>query len=138
MWEYEYSLETGAPATAIWRHWSDPAGWPAWNAGIATIRIDGPFAAGTSFTMTPPGQEPITMRLTEVVAGSAFTDEMDAGDFVVTTVHRLEPGPAGGTRIVYRTEITGAAADRVGPEIGPAITGDFPAVLAALATVAER
>ena len=138
MWEYEYAVETAAPAAAVWRHWSDPAGWPAWNAGVETIRIDGPFAAGTSFTMTPPGEEPITMRLTEVAPGSAFTDEMDAGDFVVTTVHRLEPLAAGGTRIVYRTEITGPAADQVGPAIGPAITGDFPEVLAALAALASR
>jgi hypothetical protein len=88
--------------------------------------------------MTPPGEEPIWMRLTEVVAGSVFVDEMDAGDFVVTTVHRLEAQPAGGTRIVYRTEITGPAADQVGPELGPAITGDFPDVLAALAALAAR
>jgi hypothetical protein len=55
----------------------------------------------------------------------------------VRTAHRLEPAEAGGTRIVYRTEITGPAADQVGPELGPAITGDFPDVVAALARIAE-
>ena len=76
------------------------------------------------------------MRLVEVIPGESFTDEMDAGDFVVRTVHRLER--AGGlTRIVYRTEITGPAADRIGPELGPQITADFPDVLAALAKLAE-
>jgi hypothetical protein len=77
------------------------------------------------------------MRLTEVVTGEQFTDEMDAGDFVVRTVHRLEPAAAGRTRITYRTEITGPAADQVGPELGPAITADFPEVLAALVRVAQ-
>jgi uncharacterized protein YndB with AHSA1/START domain len=138
MWEYEYGIETSASPQAVWRHWSDLAAWPQWNAGIEKIEADGPFAAGTSFTMTPPGDDPISMRLTEVVPGEVFTDRMDAGDFVVTTVHRLEPLAAGGTRIVYRTEITGPAADQVGPQLGPAITGDFPEVLAALAAVAER
>jgi len=137
MWEYEYALETAATPEAVWRHWSDMAGWPAWNDGIATIEVDGPFTAGTTFTMTPPGDEPITMRLTEIVPGERFTDEMDAGDFVVTTVHRLAPLPAGGTRIVYRTEITGPAAGQVGPSLGPAITADFPEVLAKLAAVAS-
>jgi hypothetical protein len=33
---------------------------------------------------------------------------MDAGDFVVRTEHRLEPAAGGLTRIVYRTQITGA------------------------------
>ena len=61
-----------------------------------------------------------------------FTDEMDAGDFVVRTEHRLQPAGPGTTRVVYRTEITGPAAAQVGPQLGPAITADFPQVLAGL------
>ena len=137
MWEYEHSVETGASAGTLWRHWSDVAGWATWNEGIEKIEIDGLFQVGTTFTMTPPGEDPIPMRLTEVVPGEQFTDEMDAGDFVVRTVHRLDPIAAGRTRITYRTEITGPLADQVGPELGPAITADFPEVLAALARVAQ-
>jgi hypothetical protein len=62
---------------------------------------------------------------------------MDAGDFVVRTVHRLELMTDVRTRVVYRTEITGPAAGQVGPELGPAITADFPDVLAALVKLAE-
>ena len=137
MWEYEHSVETTAVAAALWRHWSDMAKWPTWNAGVETIEMDGPFAVGTTFTMTPPGEDPIRMRLVEIVPGKLFTDEMDASDFVVRTVHRLEPLEHGGTRVVYHTEITGPAADQVGPELGPAITADFPQVLAALVKLAE-
>jgi len=140
MWEYEHSVETTAAPQALWGHWSDMATWPQWNEGIDTIDVEGPFAVGTAFTMTPPGQEPIRMRLADIRPGESFTDEMDAGDFVVRTEHRLEPaGPAGAglTRIVYRTEITGEAADHIGPELGPQITADFPDVLAALAKLAE-
>jgi hypothetical protein len=135
MWEYEYSHQTSADAAALWRHWADMAAWPQWNDGIETIDVEGPFAVGTVFTMTPPGDEPIRMRLVEIEPGSSFTDEMDAGDFVVRTEHRLEPG--GLTRIVYRTQITGEAAGHVGPELGPQITADFPEVVAALARLAE-
>jgi uncharacterized protein YndB with AHSA1/START domain len=133
MWEYEYRLETSAAPEALWRHWADMASWPQWNDGIETITADGPFAVGTVFTMTPPGDEPILMRLTEIKPGESFTDEMDASDFVVRTEHRLEPAAAGRTWIVYRTEISGAAAGQVGPELGPQITADFPEVVAALA-----
>jgi uncharacterized protein YndB with AHSA1/START domain len=136
MWEYEYSTETTATPEALWRYWSDVAAWPEWNAGVEKIEVDGPFAVGTTVTMTPPGDEPIGLRLVEVVPGERFTDEMDAGDFVVRTEHRLEP-TATGTRVVYRTEITGPAADQVGPELGPAITADFPDVVAALVKLAE-
>ena len=52
-------------------------------------------------------------------------------------MHRLEPAAGGRTRIIYRTEITGPAADQAGPELGPAITADFPEVLASLAKLAE-
>ena len=137
MWEYEYAADSTATPAAVWAVWADILAWPAWNAGVAEIAIDGPFAPGTGFTMTPPGDEPITMRLTEVEPGERFTDVMDAGDFLVTTVHRLEARPSGGTRVVYRTEITGPAAGQVGPELGPAITGDFPEVVAALCRRAE-
>jgi uncharacterized protein YndB with AHSA1/START domain len=137
MWEYEHSTETSATPDQVWRHWSDMVAWPQWNDGIEKMEIDGPFAVGTTFTMTPPGDEPIRMRLTEITPGELFTDEMDGGDFTVRTVHRLEPAAGGRTRIIYRTEITGPAADQVGPELGPAITADFPYVLAALAKLAE-
>ncbi len=137
MWEYEYSLETSATRVAVWRHWSDMPAWPQWNDGIETIEVEGPFEVGTIFTMTPPGDEPIRMRLTEIEPGQSFTDEMDAGDFVVRTEHRLVPAAGGLTRIVYRTEITGEAAGHVGPQLGPQITADFPEVLAALVKRAE-
>src|SRR5258708_314568 len=126
MWDYELAVDSTATPEALWAVWSDVAGWPDWNAGVEKIEIDGPFAAGSRFTMTPPGEEPIQMRLLDVIPLVLFTDKMDAGDFVVTTVHRLEPLPGGGTRIVYRTEITGPAAAEVGPQLGPAITADFP------------
>ncbi|MBL7488536.1 SRPBCC family protein [Frankia sp. AgB1.9] len=138
MWEYEHSVETTATPEALWRHWSDMAAWPEWNEGIEKIEVGGPFAVGTRFTMTPPGDDPIEMRLVEIVRGELFTDEMDAGDFVVRTEHRLERVDGGRTRVVYRTEITGAAADQVGPQLGPAITADFPEVVAALVARAER
>jgi hypothetical protein len=35
-------------------------------------------------------------------------------------------------------EISGPAADTVGPELGPKISGDFPEVLSALVERAER
>ncbi|MEU4250521.1 SRPBCC family protein [Amycolatopsis sp. NPDC026612] len=137
MWEYEHAVETGVAPPVLWRYWSDIAGWPAWNEGIEKIEVDGPLEPGTTFRMTPPGEEPIAMRIAEVEPGVSFVDEMDAGEFVVRTVHRLEPLPGGGTRIVYRTEFVGPAADRIGPELGPQITADFPDVLAALVRVAQ-
>lgn len=133
MWEYEFAVETTASVEAVWKVWSDVEAWPEWNAGVEKIRIDGPFAAGTRFVMTPPGEDGIELRLADVRVNEGFTDIMDGGDVVVTTVHRLERLAGGGARVVYRTEIEGPGAE----DIGPAITGDFPEVLAALVRRAE-
>src|SRR5579859_1333228 len=104
MWEYQHSVETTAAADALWRHWSDMAAWPQWNDGIAKLEIDGPFAVGTTFRMTPPGDgDPIALKITDIVPGESFTDVADAGDIVVTTIHRLEPLGDGMTRVTYRT-----------------------------------
>jgi uncharacterized protein YndB with AHSA1/START domain len=131
-------VETAAAPDALWRIWSDVEGWPKWNAGIEKIEIDGPFVVDTTFTMTPPAHEPVEMRIVEVVPGELFTDEMDGGDFVVRTAHRLQRLDTECTRVIYRTEITGPAADEVGQRLGPEITADFPQVLAALVSLASK
>ncbi len=56
---------------------------------------------------------------------------------VVRVRHTLDPLATGGTRITYAATLDGPAADTVGPEVGPAITADFPQVMAALAARAE-
>jgi hypothetical protein len=50
----------------------------------------------------------------------------------------VQPLDGEGARVTYGMEITGSAADTLGPQIGPEISGDFPQVLAALVERAER
>jgi hypothetical protein len=138
MWTTEHSIETTASPEAIWRLWSDVAGWPAWNADIEHIEISGPFAAGSTISMTPVEQGPVELRIAEAVEPDLFVDEAELADVVVRTVHRVEPLEGERHRVVYRIEISGPAADGVGPEIGPQISADFPETLAALAHQAER
>lgn len=132
MWVTEKSAETTATPEAIWRQWADVRRWPEWNGDIERIELEGPFAVGSRITMTPIAQEPIELRIAEAVEPERFVDEADFGEVVVRTIHRVEPLDAGGARVVYRLEITGPAADTLGPQIGPQISGDFPQVLAAL------
>jgi hypothetical protein len=66
-----------------------------------------------------------------------FVDEADLGEIVVRTSHRVERLDEGRVRVTYRMEITGPAAESVGPQTGPEISGDFPEVLAALVERAE-
>jgi hypothetical protein len=88
--------------------------------------------------MTPTGQGPIKLRIAEAVEPELFIDEAELSDVVVRTIHRIDELDDGRRRVVYRMEISGPAADTVGPELGPVISGDFPETLSALAQHAER
>ena len=137
MWAAEHSTETSAMPGAIWRLWANVPGWPDWNGDIERIELDGPFAAGSRIVMTPIGQEPVELRIAEAVEPELFVDEADLGEIVVRTMHRVERLDGERTRVIYRMEITGSAADTLGPQIGPEISGDFPQTLAALVERAE-
>jgi hypothetical protein len=137
MWAVEHSVETSACGQAVWQLSADVERWPEWNAGVEQIELRGPFAVGSTILMTPPGDETVELRISEVIEPELFVDEADGGDFVVRTTHRVEVVGDERSRVTYRMEITGAAAETVGPEIGPEISSDFPQVLAALAVRAE-
>jgi hypothetical protein len=132
MWTAEHSIETTASPESIWRLWSDVASWPEWNADIERIEISGPFAAGSTIAMTPAGQETVELRIAEASEPDLFVDQADLGEVVVRTIHRIERQDDRRNIVTYRMEISGPAADTVGPELGPQISGDFPGVLAAL------
>jgi hypothetical protein len=88
--------------------------------------------------MRPLSGEPVTLRIADLTPEKLFVDEADLGDVVVRTTHLLEAAPGGGTQVTYRMEISGPAADTVGPQLGPAISGDFPETLQSLVTLAAR
>ena len=132
-WRSEYAIETTASPETIWSIFRDVPAWKNWNAGIAQIAIDGPFTSGTWFTMTPPGEEPLRSQLVDVRENVCFVDETRVGELAILVAHRIEPlGPAR-TRIVYAVDASGPQA----AEIGPAVSADFPEVLASLAKLAE-
>jgi len=132
-WRSEYAIETSATPETIWSIFREVPAWKNWNAGIEQINIDGPFATGTWFTMKPPGQDALRVRLIDVRENECFVDETCVGPLAITVAHRIEPLGASRTRIVYAVAANGPAA----AEIGPAIASDFPEVLAALARLAE-
>ncbi len=133
MWTHEESIEAAATPERIWKLFSDVAGWKRWNAGIEHIKIHGPFAAGTTFTMQPPGSEAFESRLTFVRENEAFTDETVIDGTRVEVHHGIVPLDEGRSRIIYSTTISGPAA----AEIGPFVTEDFGSVLLSLKRLAE-
>jgi hypothetical protein len=138
VWTTEHNVETDAQPEVIWGMWSDVSRWPEWNADLERAEISGPFAAGSRITMFPHEGEPIELQIAEAVGPQMFVDEADLGPVVVRTIHRIDSLEDERIRIVYGMEITGPEADTVGPQLGPAISADFPDVLASLVERAHR
>lgn len=134
MWNHQESIEISASAEQIWKLFEDVNSWGAWNPGVESINLHGPFAGGTTFTMQPPGREAMTSKLLDVRPGESFTDETIVDGTRVLVAHKLEALESGGTRVTFATEITGPDAD----QFGPMVTSDFPDVLSSLKQLAER
>ena len=139
MWSFEHSVETPAGVEGIFEILSDTGRWSEWNGGVERIELDGPFETGTAGVMVLAGGDSLRFRLAWVGENQGFEDEtpIPGEQALVRVRHALVPLPAGDTRITYRATVEGADAERVGPQIGPAVTADFPEVMAALAARAE-
>lgn len=46
-------------AERIWALYEDVSTWPQWDEQAESVTRDGPFAAGSSGTMTFAGQDPL-------------------------------------------------------------------------------
>jgi hypothetical protein len=132
MWEYEHSAETTASREDIWGLWTDVANWGSWISDIETVELHGPFAEGSTISMTPAGQDTVRLRLADVRDHELFVDEAEIAGVVLQTIHRLDQLDNDRVRVTYRMEISGPAADEIGPRLGPRITADFPETIAAL------
>ena len=134
MWTTEHSIETSLVVDAIWRAWADVPRWVEWNGDIERVELTGPFATGSKIAMTPHGQDPVHLRIADVIEGEQFIDEADVAGTVVLTMHRIEALDEHRVRVVYRLEASGPAAE----ELGPAISADFDDTLRALVEYAGR
>ena len=90
--------------------------------------MEGDFATGTWFSMRLPDNELIRTQLIDVVTLQRFVDETWIGATVIRVEHRLEALAADRCRVVYAVSATGPDA----ATIAPAVSADFPEVLAGL------
>jgi hypothetical protein len=132
MWTHEHTAETDLAPEAIWRVLSDIDNWTAWDTSMDQISIHGLFAVGTTISMTPSGQDQISSTIVEIEPNRRYADETSFGGVTLRFCHRLDPRESGGTTIRHSLEISGSDADRIGPELGPQITEDFPEAMAGL------
>jgi hypothetical protein len=136
MWTYEHSIETDASPASIWPLYRDVPTWPRWDQGLEWVTLSGPFAAGSTGNLKVPGQDPLPFTLLQVRLLEGFSDETYIPGLAIRFDHCLEPTATGKTRITHRVIITGAAAEELGPQLGPQITADVPEAMESLARLA--
>ena len=138
MWTTHFTADTEAEPEAVWEalralHTGTPLG-----PDSDSFEPHGPFAVGTTVTVTPQGQDPMDSVIVELEPNSVYADRTEFGGLTLTFRHELRAVPAGGTSVTHTLEISGAEADVIGPELGPQISGDFPVAMAELLAAAEK
>lgn len=131
--EHSLTVTTTAAPAAVWALWRDPGTWPDWDPSVLGVTLDGPFAEGTTGTMTLAGPFDVPVLLAVVEEGRRYLDQLTMGDLVIRIDHVVEPLPSGGSEVTVSTTIAGPGAD----DVGPMVTAEAPLALAALTKAAE-
>ena len=138
MWTTEHAADTDITPAAVWAALRDLHAGEVTSESGDTFEIHGPFAVGTELTVTPKGQDSFTSMIIEIVENEAYADRTEFDGLTLLFRHTLKELPDGGTRVAHRLEIAGPAADKVGPELGPQISDDFPTAMADLLAIARQ
>jgi hypothetical protein len=138
-----YSIDCEATVTgeldAIWTAWSDMAAYPSWDPREEELRLDGPFAAGTTGFSKQVGPRPgSSFSITRVDAKSGWTNEspLPGGKLVID--HRLIQNGDGTVRLIKRYEAYGPMSIAFRLVFARGIRAQMPDTFAALAREAER
>ncbi|MFF6999944.1 SRPBCC family protein [Streptomyces sp. NPDC008313] len=139
MWETTQTAETTASPEAVWSCYEDPATWPAWNPDLVVVDREGPFAEGTTGTVTNEGRPPVPFTLVSVDKGESFTMETrPGGDLIAQSICRLTPLDGGGTLISHTMRLDGPPAEQVAAAQGPVLTAGLSTGVLDLAELAAR
>ncbi|PYC69075.1 hypothetical protein C7C46_28625 [Streptomyces tateyamensis] len=127
---------TAAPA-AFFARWADMATWPEWNADTEWVRLDGPFAQGSTGVLKPKGG-PRTRFVIEVLDEAEFTDVSLLLGARLTFRHLVRVDPAGRTEVEVAVSLAGPLAPLWRRILGKGIAATLQQDLEALRAVAER
>jgi uncharacterized protein YndB with AHSA1/START domain len=133
----ERSVETKASPQAVWKIWSDTSTWPQWNPDVQSMKLNGPFASGTTGTMTNK-QGAHEIQLEDVVPGQSFRLETSVIPLSRFSFECRVAGAAAGKTVVSQgIRVKGPLGAIVGGMMGKQVANSFPALLQGLAKKAE-
>jgi hypothetical protein len=127
---------TASPA-AFFARWADLATWPEWNADTEWVRLDGPFATGSTGTLKPKGGPRVRFVIERLVDGREFVDMSRLLGARLTFTHRVSRTADGRTRVEVQVALTGPLRLLWKALLGKGIAGSVQPDLDRLAQLAE-
>lgn len=103
----EAHASSSAPPSAFFARWADMATWPEWNTDTEWVRLDGPFAAGSTGVLKPKGGPKVKFVIATLVADREFTDVSLLAGARLTFRHLIEPLPEGGSTVHVTVTLAG-------------------------------
>jgi hypothetical protein len=131
------SVTSSAPPQAFFDRWAEVATWPEWNTDTEWVRLDGPFAAGTTGTLKPKGG-PKVRFVVEQLTGETFVDVSRLLGARLTFDHRVAALPDGGTRVSVTVSLTGPLGRLWNAILGKGIAASVQPDLDRLAAACEQ
>ncbi|MBS3904956.1 MAG: SRPBCC family protein [Simkania sp.] len=132
-----HTVETTAPASAIWHIWQDVKHWNTWDHGIEFSTSDGPFVVGTTGTLKPKGGPLVHIQLTCVEPMKKFVDEAKLPCTRIIVTHSLTESK-GKTYVTHRIEMKGLLAYLFAFLIGRDMKKNLPQEMLAMVKQAEH
>lgn len=104
----EARITSAAAPSAFFARWADMATWPEWNADTEWVRLDGPFATGSTGVLKPKGG-PKTKFVIAKVSDDEFIDVSRLVGARLTFHHQVAVLPEG-TEVRVAVSLTGPLA----------------------------
>jgi hypothetical protein len=96
-----------APASAFFDRWADMASWPQWSFDLDWVRLDGPFATGSTGRLKPKGGPAVRFVIERLVPGREFVDVSRLLGARLVFDHQVAPTADGGCTVEIVVTITG-------------------------------
>lgn len=80
-----------------WKVLADLDNWARWDTSMERVELHCPLKVGSTVTMTPKGQDPITSVITEVAENERYADQAEFGGVMPGFSHTLTRLPGGGS-----------------------------------------
>jgi uncharacterized protein YndB with AHSA1/START domain len=134
---FHHEVETTAAPEAVWRVWTDVAGWPAWDTELESTRLEDPFQAGASGVLKGKGnpESTFTIEAVEPNRSYRFATALPLGGRLVIerTLTPLEQG----TRFRHDVRFEGFGGGLLSLFLGGGYRAALPGVMERIKVLAE-